>query len=371
MKIYQVLNSTNLGGGELVALHIADSLKKLNLDSEVLVPDVGPAYFDSKNKNIVTKITGYDVVNSKNLINSLIRNILFRARYARGMKTIIHFHSPFIYKFFSKSLYFSNVKSVVHVHLESDDIGLQWAFRDPPDVICVCANFLEHIVRKNLHKTNKKNIIIKVLPNAIDLDKFYPGNKSLYRKKLNIKPDVFFVLLVADLSAHKGHETAIRSISKLKSENFNICLWLVGKARDASSDYVAQLKNLICVLNLQDNVFLVGHRADVPDLMRAADCLLLPSTREGLPLSILEAQASGLPVIASPISGIPEAISDGETGFLVQASDWEGYADKLKQLIRSPFLQTSISESAIYNSQRDRRWSSYIDNLLSIYKGLL
>ena len=65
------------------------------------------------------------------------------------------------------------------------------------------------------------------------------------------------------------------------------------------------------------------------DLLRAADFFLLPSTHEGLPLSILEAQASGVPVLAAPTAGVPEVVTDGETGFLVPIRSSAALAEKI------------------------------------------
>jgi glycosyltransferase involved in cell wall biosynthesis len=102
--------------------------------------------------------------------------------------------------------------------------------------------------------------------------------------------------------------------------------------------------------------------------MRAFDCLLLPSTREGLPLSIVEAHASGLPVIAAPTSGIPEVIQDGITGFLVEANDVEGYAEKIKTVLFNTEYRETIISNASIQCKRDRSWSAYVDKMIGVYR---
>lgn len=367
METFQILNSSNLGGGELMAINIADSLNKVNVKSKVLALDEGPAFLRCKKFDIPTEILHHNCSFNYNHIETILKIIKFRLHYAKGKSTVLHFHSPFIYGFFSNALLCSRTKTVVHVHLETDDAGLQWSFRHSPDVICVCAEFLKPLVQKNLSSKAKAGTVIKTLPNAVDLTKFHPGNKYFYREQYNIDNNVFFVLLVADLSSHKGHYTAIQSILEVKKKNNKILLWIVGKSRDNFSNYIFQLEKLISEMNLQDEVVFVGERDDIPELMRAADCLILPSLREGLPLVVLEAQASGLPVIASPISGIPEAIIDGKTGYLVSASDWKGYANKIIRLIQHPDLRENLSKSALIKCQSERNWNKYISTLLNIY----
>src|SRR5262249_39146420 len=84
-------------------------------------------------------------------------------------------------------------------------------------------------------------------------------------------------------------------------------------------DYTTRLQDLCNELGVADRIRFLGHREDVPDLLRAADIFFLPSTSEGLPLSVLEAQATKVPVLAAATAGIPEVITDGETAFLIPA----------------------------------------------------
>jgi glycosyltransferase involved in cell wall biosynthesis len=119
------------------------------------------------------------------------------------------------------------------------------------------------------------------------------------------------ILLVANLAphkGHKGHETAIRAVAILKERGVNAWLWFAGIERGDSLEYTERLKTLCGELGVAGRVRFLGQRSDVPELLRAADFFLLPSTSEGLPLSILEAQASKVPVIAAPTAGIPEII---------------------------------------------------------------
>src|SRR5207249_10272590 len=127
---------------------------------------------------------------------------------------------------------------------------------------------------------------------------------------------------------------------------------LAGVERQSWGSYTTRLQTLCNDLGVVDRIHFLGQREDIPDLLRAADILILPSTNEGLPLSVLEAQATKVPVLAAPTAGIPEVIADGETGFLIAADDAAGYANRMEELLRYPDLRQRITEKAFANVQR-------------------
>jgi glycosyltransferase involved in cell wall biosynthesis len=94
----------------------------------------------------------------------------------------------------------------------------------------------------------------------------------------------------------------------------------------------------VAALGLQDAVWLPGARSDVKALLHSFSLFTLPSLAEGTPVSMLEAMASGLPVVASKVGGIPEVVSDGEHGLLVPAGDAEALAQALARYARDPEL---------------------------------
>ena len=86
-------------------------------------------------------------------------------------------------------------------------------------------------------------------------------------------------------------------------------------------------------LGIGDRVRLVGERRDVPELLAGADVFVLSSASEGMPVSVLEAMAAGLPVVASRVGGVPELVVDGETGLLVEPGDPDELAAALGRLL--------------------------------------
>ena len=94
------------------------------------------------------------------------------------------------------------------------------------------------------------------------------------------------------------------------------------------------LEKIVKEYGLGDRVEFLGLRSDIPDLMRNSDFFVRPSTLEGMPLTVLEAMASGIPVVATNVAGTGEAVLDGQTGILVEPGDVEALAEALETIIR-------------------------------------
>jgi len=177
---------------------------------------------------------------------------------------------------------------------------------------------------------------IEVIYNGCDLSQYDPGRplRSLVRSELGLKESEFVVIQVARLDRLKDLPTALRVARLLVSDNALAKLVIVGDGEDRP-----QLERLTQELQLGDKVLFLGSRPDVARLLQAADAFMLSSISEGIPLTLIEAMASGLPCVATRVGGVPEVISDGETGFLEDAGDYAGLAAQLLQLASNPGLR--------------------------------
>ena len=146
---------------------------------------------------------------------------------------------------------------------------------------------------------------------------------------------------------------------------------MAGAERGGTGTYTQDLRSLIHELGVADRVRLLGQRSDAADLLRAADFFLLPSTCEGLPLSIVEAQATKVPVLAAPTAGVPEVVRDGTTGFLIAADDAEAYARRIEQLLANPNFSAQITEAAFSHTTREHNWQAYSRSMLDLYDEVL
>ena len=371
MTYHQVLVSKELGGAGLIALRIADELQRLSQAASVWIPGDGAAA--NKARRLGLNVRLYDAALLSGTVSkwqAAVGNFRLLRQLPYRTHGIVHIHSPYAYRSLLGSMLLSRLRSVVHVHLDEGPDGLRWAFRHPPDLIVTCATYLVDKVREVLPQKYQARQWIEPVPNAIDTRKFVPGDKRAAKHKIGAPADIPLILMLANLAPHKGQETAIRAVASLKQQGIPVVCWLAGVERGGSKSYSQRLQSLIGALDLGDRVQLLGQRDDADELLRAADFFLLPSTNEGLPLSILEAQATKVPVLAAPTAGIPEVVSDGETGFLIPASDAQGYAHRLRFLLEHPAESRRVAEQAYRRTISELSWGPHCERLLGLYDSL-
>ncbi len=368
-----MLVSPHVGGGAQLAMEIHKYIVSTRGSiSQLLLPKGAEAEQSAIDQNFA--FIGYDLGHlvSQNRFISYMENLYLYVRTAVNHNCgIIHVHSPFVYGAARPLFIASKLKTVLHIHLDFTYEQLKWALKLPPDLILICADFMRSTVEKTLSETERKNSKIQVILNAVDTKRFFSLDRAVAKAQLGVKEDLPLLMVVANLSPHKGQETAIRTVALLKTNGFQVKLWIVGEERAPSQNYLDKLKSLSMELSVADLVDFVGFRKDIPQLLQATDFLLLPSTNEGLPLVILEAQASKSLVLAAPTAGIPEVIKDGLTGYLIAADDFQGYANKIAFLLSNPIHANKVIQNAYQNIYQNHGIKKYCSKVLHEYDELL
>jgi glycosyltransferase involved in cell wall biosynthesis len=173
------------------------------------------------------------------------------------------------------------------------------------------------------------------------------GTRDRVRGALGLSDDAVVVALtVANLRREKDYPNLLRAAQAALAQEPRLHVLAVGQGQ-----LEAEVQALHRELGLGDRCRLLGYRTDVKDLMAAADLFVLASAFEGLPVSIMEAMAAGLPVVATAVGGVPEAVVDGETGLLVPPRDASALAAALLQLARDPDLRAEMATKARVRSE--------------------
>lgn len=172
---------------------------------------------------------------------------------------------------------------------------------------------------------------IVVIPNAIDRDIFHPGAKLAARRVLSLPADDSLIVSVGHLVSLKRHDVVLRAIARLRSRGHNVRLAIVGGA-DYEPECPTALHRLAEDLGIAGQVRFVGavEPANVADWLRAADVFALGTRREGCCNAILEALATGTPVVTTPVGDNPHFVRDGENGALVPVGDDEAMAHAIE-----------------------------------------
>ena len=174
--------------------------------------------------------------------------------------------------------------------------------------------------------------------NGIDTQRFAGTRNTALRAEFGIPENAFLFGTVGRLNHTKAQDLMIHALKTLRDQGADARLVIAG-----DGDRREKLDHLIAELQLQDRARLLGARHDVPAILRGLDAFVLSSVDEGVPLSLLEAMAAGLPCVATAVGGIPEVISHEHNGLLAPAGDAAALAAAMQRLLDEPDLRRHIA----------------------------
>jgi len=196
-------------------------------------------------------------------------------------------------------------------------------------IVCVSKQVKEYLASRGVKKEK-----LQVIYTGIDTKKFTPSIKKDLKKELGIKGVLIGV--VAVLRAAKRHKDLLYAVKDL-----NVKLAIIGDGPQKEN-----LEKLIKDLNIQNKIFMLGHRDDVAEILPSLDIFVLPSSQEALGTSILEASACGVSVVASNVGGIPECVEKNKSGLLFESQNVKDLREKLKILIENEKLRKEFGKYA-------------------------
>jgi len=209
---------------------------------------------------------------------------------------------------------------------------------------------------------------MRLIPSGVDTDLFHPRERGATRARLGIESDACAIVFVGSLIPRKGVDVAIAALARA-AVPATTRLLLVGEGSERAA-LEAQARDL----GIAARVHFLGQRslAEVAETMAAADAFVLPSHYEGRPNVVLEAQASGLAVIASDIPGCRDLIAAGETGLLAPAGDAGALADAFAQVADDAALRRRLGANALA-AIRDGglTWDSCAERYAEFYHDLI
>ena len=194
--------------------------------------------------------------------------------------------------------------------------------------------------------TNKGKDKINVIQNGMDSILFKKISRNKFKENYNIK-EKFMVLFFGRLNPTKGPEMLARTAINITKKRKDIAFVWVGPDEGKAEEVKILIKNY-------KNMYYLGPirgKEKVAEMYQASDIYVLPSYREGLPLTLFEAMASGLPIIASPVNGVPYEMKQPENGFFVNYGDIENLEKKIIELIENSKLREKIAKNNIEKSK--------------------
>ena len=217
---------------------------------------------------------------------------------------------------------------------------------------------------------------VKVVHNPIDLERFDPArvDRAEARRDLGLDPDQFVLAVLAQITPWKGQDTAVEAVRLLRDRGLGVRLLVAGEVkfrrpltRYDNDTYLRELHASVGSLGLEDAVSFTGDCTDPPGLLRAIDCLLVPSWAEPWGRVVVEAMAMGTPVVATSAGGTAELVADGRNGLLAAPRDPVAWADATEALARDPGLGRRMVAAGRETARCFSR-DAYVQHVLEIYR---
>lgn len=374
MKILHFIDSGGLYGAESVILNLSREM----LTYGNYIPVVGCIVSQSEGKSdLYDKANEFGIVTEKLVLRNpfLFVDIVRVARKLKKMDiALIHSHGykPSVLGFLIRLLTGIPVIATCHLWFLQGKIPLKMRamiraelllYRFFPVVVAVSEPIKKTIC---FHGVDPNKV--SIIKNGIAIEDYSfskKHNNDLLREELKLQAGELCFLNVARLSRQKAQWQIVSAAQKLLEEGVKARFFIVGEGhlRD-------DLSKLISDHGLQNCVHLLGFRRDIKELLQIADVFLLPSLDEGMPMALLEAAASQIPIVTTPVGDIPKLIKNNYSGLFVKVGVVEDLVCRIKRLVNSKSLRKYLSinaYNAVVHSYSSKEMYKQYDNVYKMF----
>ena len=207
---------------------------------------------------------------------------------------------------------------------------------------------------------------IDVIPNGVPTPvQLSPQSRQQLRREFTGDEDRMIIISVGRLVRAKGYEDLIEAFAILHRQDPRPVLVIAGGGRLFDT-----IKKKLAEKNLEDSIYCLGERNDIPQLLAASDIYAISSHREGLPVALLEAMMTGLPIVATSVGDIPHVVTP-EIGILVPPRRPDCLAEALSDLISAPEKANAMGQAAGLRARQEYSLEAWVEKLTSLYEETL
>ena len=330
MNVAHLVLTLNFGGLEQLVIQLSEELKRRGIESSIIALTEG-ALLDEANRRGVRSLA----LHKKSGLRPALP--LRLARVLREMQVdILHTHNfaPLIYGTLAAKL--SKIPTINTRHGRAALRTYAWVWSLTDCVVAVSHDARTELLRHNSIRSDK----VSVIWNGIDLSPYRAAPSTDIRRELGLPGDVPLIGTVGRLSEEKDHATLLRAFRTVLDHGIAAKLLIAG-----GGAMEEPLKNLARELAVDAHVHFLGFRRDVPAVLQGCDLYVQSSRMEGVSLTLIEAMAAGLPVVATRVGGNPEVVQDGETGALVPPADPVAFAAAMTAILRDREAARRLGEA--------------------------
>ncbi len=343
IKVLEAIRQGKIGGGETHVLELVSKMDKTRFEPVVLSFTHGPMVDQLKKLGIEVHVIetekGFDR-KIWNRVSNFVKENEFDIIHAHGTRANSNVFSsarsqkiPLIYTVHGWSFH-QDQKFFIR---KMRELSERFLTSVSDSTICVSYSNQNDGIRGWKMKRSM------VIHNGINTGKFDPALEYLpVRREFNISDDKTLIGFIVRMTIQKDPFTLIRAMQAVKEKTNDVVLLMVG-----DGDLKSQAVQMVQDMNLSSNIILEDFRQDVPDILKAIDIYCLPSLWEGLPIGVLEAMSMSKVVIATPVDGTKEIITDMENGILVPVSSPQKLADAILRVHNDKELRKRLAENAV------------------------
>ncbi|MDD4894007.1 MAG: lipopolysaccharide heptosyltransferase II [Candidatus Omnitrophica bacterium] len=358
MKILQILPELNVGGVETGTLDLA----------KYLVGAGHKAVVVSNGGELVKELESFGAVHyqlpvHKKSIFTIIKMIPELARIIKKEEIdIVHARSrvPAWIAYFAcrktNTVFITTCHGYYKKHAFSFPMG--WGRR-----VIVLSNVIARHMMEDFGVPHER---LKLIPRSVDLDKFKYTSPDKKRK------DEFNIGIIGRITPIKGHLHFIKAMAYVARSTPRLKIWIVGDAPRSKEAYKEQVQVLVKRLGLWHSTQFLGNQRDIPAILAHLDLLVLATTtHEAFGRVIVEAQACGVPVVATRVGGVIDIIEDNKTGLLVAPADPTSIAEAAIKIFKDAELGRTLAENAYKKVQEKYNIKLMAESTIDVYKGAL
>lgn len=346
LRIALMLESDGPGGTEVLLLQLAEQLRRRGHHVLHVGPDDGQGWLGRRfcDRGFASETFSLRRPIDKRFVNGFVRTVGGLVRTLRRFDVdVVHSHE------FTMSYYGAVAsKWVGRPHIITHHSNLYFSQRWRRRVVMrwACRNASAVVAVSDVSRFELERGLglpagsVGVVYNGVE---FRRGDREPVRRELHVHPSEVVVVSLGRMEPRKGHIVLLEALATIGRRRPDLAWRLVIAGQDRY-DTARGLREFARVHRIDDRVHLLGHREDISNLLAAGDVFAMPSLHEGLPLALLEAMHAGLPVVATAVGGIPEAVTTDVDGLVVPARDAAALAEALERLLGDTALRRTLSD---------------------------
>jgi glycosyltransferase involved in cell wall biosynthesis len=383
IKVLRAIARLNMGGPALHVAYLTAGLAERGYDTTLVAGTVGHG---EQSMAYVAEGLGVQVTTIPHLHREIspVRDVLATFRLARLIRAqrplILHTHTAKAGAVGRLAAVFAGrarppiVVHTFHGHVLRGYFGSfwTWVFRVlertlahvTDTLIAVSPEVRDELVAMKIAPASK----FEVIRLGIELESRLPDKnaRAETRRVMGVPDDRFLVGWIGRMTAVKRTDVVLRAFAGLREQGVDAVLCMVGDGPDRK-----QVEELASELGIVQHCLFTGYQAEVGPFFSAFDVFVLPSANEGTPVTAIEALASGCPVVATRVGGVPDVVRDGEEGILVDPGDEEGLADALHRLAAVPEIRARMGEAGRGRMLERYAVGRLVDDVDQLYRKLL